>query len=360
MTSSAKQEPRSKRSSPLPSNLTAYLATFQDYQPIEWVRSGVAAIDLVIGGGIPRGRFIEVVGEPSTAKSAYVYTVIGAFQRAGAECVLIDSEAKADKEFVERLGVNFEKLHYAKGATIDECIRLLGNVAKMADPKQPVLVVWDSLASTPGAWEMEQHMDEKKEFTGEKASRARLFSAAFRAVLGDLTRKQVTFIGVNQLRTKFNFMGSTSMEAPGGKAIKYHSALRLMMRMRGRVKHKTHDVVTGMLVECEAIKNTLAAPFRKCQVRLDFATGFAMYSGLDELLLRHGRIQQKAGWLVYKDKTFRAGDLERVITEMPDLLDPLNSVIGDNVAPIDLSSGEAKEGSTEPATETAAAAENED
>lgn len=298
----------------------------------------MAAIDLVIGGGIPRGRFIEIIGEASTAKSAYAYTIIGAFQRAGAECVLIDSEAKADRSFVERLGVDFNKLHYSKGATIDQCIRLLGNVGQMADPKQPVLVVWDSLASTPGAWEMNEHMDEKKEFTGEKASRARLFSASFRAILGELARKQVTFIGINQLRTKFNFMGSTSMEAPGGKAIKFHAAVRLMMRMRGRVKHKAHDVVTGMLVECEAIKNTVAPPFRKCQVKLDFSTGFAMYSGLDELLLRHGRIQQKAGWLVYKDKNFRAGDLERIITEMPDLLDPINNTIGDDAPALDLSS----------------------
>jgi len=52
----------------------------------------------VIGAGIPRGRMIEVMGENSTAKSAFGYHAIGAFQRAGGKCILIDSEAKADSE----------------------------------------------------------------------------------------------------------------------------------------------------------------------------------------------------------------------------------------------------------------------
>ena len=298
----------------------------------------------MIGGGIPRGRFIEVMGEPSTAKSAFGYTVIGAFQRAGAECLLIDSEAKADRVFMERLGIDFTKLHYSRGEDLQKCVQMLKNVAEMSDPKNPVLIVWDSIASTPGAWEADAHSDEK-DFTGEKASRARYLSAALRAFAGKLSRKMVTFIGINQLRTQFNFMGSTSLTTPGGKAPKFTAAVRLMMRMKGRVKHRTHDVVTGMLVDVEAAKNTLAAPFRHCQVRLNFDTGFAPYSGLDELLLRHGRIQQKGGWLLYKDKSFHAGDIERIITEVPDLIAPLTTSVGDEQAALDLSS------STEPKEE---------
>lgn len=337
-------------------SLSAYLSSFRQYQPIEWIRTGIPAIDLVIGNGIPLGRFIEVLGEHSTAKSAFGYCVIAAFQRAGAECMLIDSEAKADKSFIERLGVDWSKLHYSAGETLKSCVHILGKIAKLADPKKPVLVVWDSIASTPGAWEMGEHMDEKKDFTGEKASRARFLSAAFRAVLGELARKQVTIIAINQLRTKFNFMGHSSMETPGGKAPKYHSGVRIRMREKGKIKHKATDVVTGIQLEVEAIKNTVAPPFRKCYVKFYFETGFAAYSGLDELLLRHGRIHQKAGWLQFGEKTFRGGEIERLISEMPGLIDPLSGTL-DSVSPgLDLSSDgdNPEEVPKEPESETAA------
>jgi len=340
-------------------SLTAYLSTFRQYLPIEWIRLGIPAIDLVIGAGIPRGRLIEVIGEHSTAKSAFGYSAIAAFQRAGAECVLIDSEQKADKSFIERLGVDWSKLTYSAGETLKTCIHMLGKIAQLADPEKPVLVVWDSIASTPGAWEMAEHMDEKKDFTGEKASRARYLSAALRAVLGELARKKVTIIAINQLRTKFNFMGHSSLESPGGKAPKFHSGVRIRMREKGKIKHKARDIVTGIQLEVEVIKSAVAPPYRKCYVKFYFETGFAAYSGLDELLLRHGRIHQKAGWLQYGERTFRGGEIERLIGEMPGLIDPLSGTL-DSVSPdLDLSSaGDAgEEAPKETESEAAAATE---
>lgn len=302
------------------------MGSIKEYEPIEWIRTGIPAIDLVIGSGIPRGRLIEIVGEPSTTKSAFGYTTIAAFQRAGGKCILIDSEAKADRNFIERFGVDFNDMSYSKGGTIKEVIQIIGRVSQMADPAVPVLIVWDSIAATPGAEELELHISDK-EFTGEKAARARYLSAAFRATCNDLARKKVTLIAINQLRTKFNFMGSVSMEAPGGKAPKYHAAVRIKMKDIGKIKHDDTGVITGIKVVFQAIKNACSAPFREAVLRFNFDSGFDLYSGLDELLLRHRRIEQKAGWLAYQGKTFRAGDLERIITEVPDIVAPLNGVM---------------------------------
>lgn len=281
----------------------------------------------MIGSGVPRGRFIEVIGQEATTKSAFAYAVIGAFQRAGGLVMLIDSEQKTDRTFAEKLGADFTKLGYSRGETIKEVVQIIGRVAQMAEAKVPTLVVWDSIAATRGADELATFTEDNKDFTGEKAARARYLSAAFRAVMGELAKKKVTFLAVNQLRTQFNFMGSTSQISPGGKAPKYAAGVRLMMRRTGNIKHKEADVVTGIQVAVEAIKNSCSPPFRKCTVRFKFDSGFDLYSGLDELLLRHGRLEQKAGWLSYKGKMFRSGELERVIAEMPDLLDPITTSV---------------------------------
>jgi recombination protein RecA len=297
---------------------------------------------LILGQGIPRGRYIELLGDPATAKSSLAYTIIGAFQRAGGTALLLDSEQKTDRSFAEKLGADFSKLGYSKGANIKECVQILGRVAQMADPKIPTLVVWDSIAATPGTEELEFAASDAQ-FKGERAARARELSAAFRAVMGTLSRKGVTFLGVNQLRTNFNMMGWTMQETTGGKAIKYSAGARLMMRTKGRIKHKLRDVVIGSVIEVEAIKNQCAPPFRKAQLKFKFDTGWDIYSGLDELLLRHGRIQEKAGWLQFKDKSFRSGDIGKIISEVPEMIEPLHGVIdsGEGTPDADLATTDA-------------------
>jgi recombination protein RecA len=336
------------------------LGSIKEYEPLEWVRTGIPAIDLVIGAGMPRGRMIEVVGEPSTTKSALGYAIIASFQRAGGKCVLIDSEAKSDRSFIERFGVNFEDLSYSKGGSMKDVIQLIGRVAQMADPAIPVLIVWDSIAATPGAEELELHVSDK-EFKGEMAARARYLSAAFRAVCNDLARKKVTLLAINQLRTKFNFMGHTSMESPGGKAPKYHAAVRIHMKDTGKIQHPDTDVVVGIRVLFKAIKNSCSVPFRYATLTFKFDTGFSIYSGLDELLIRHRRVESKAGWLTYQGKTFRAGDIERLVAEMPDIVNPLNGVIEiPDKSSNDSSSRDESKSEADSESETAKAAAGED
>lgn len=222
--------------------------------------------------------------------------------------------------------MDFDALSYSKGSSFKEVIQIIGRVAQMADPATPALIVWDSIAATPGAEELEFHVSDA-EYKGDMAVRARYLSAAFRACCNDLAKKKVTLLAINQLRTKFNFMGAVSMEAPGGKAPKYHAAVRIKMKDVGKIKDDTTGVVKGIKVSFSVIKNSCSPPFREATLRFMFDTGFDIYAGLDELLLRHRRIEKKGGWLSYQGKVFRPGDLERIITEVPDIVSPIHGAV---------------------------------
>jgi recombination protein RecA len=321
---------RARRSaSAAPASFEALIATLDDFEETEWVRTGIPAIDLIIGEGIPRGRFIEVVGDPATAKSALGYVVIAAFQRAGGAAILLDSEAKTDKKFAEMLGVDWSKLGYKLVKDLPDAIRIIGRVAQTANKKTPTIIVLDSIAATSRADELEEAVSDDG-IPAEKGSRARTLTAAFRATLGELSRKRVTLLGINHLKMSFNFMGYTTKESPGGRAIKYHAAIRLMMRTKGKIVDTQYDVVTGIEIETEAIKNEVAAPFRKAKMKFYFDTGFKQYSGLSELLLRHRRLKEAGGWLSFGDKKFRAKDIERIVSEVPELLEPLAGTMEDS------------------------------
>ena len=319
------KEPRVAKAAPA-LNLKALIATMQDYRPLECIRSGIHTIDMIIGKGIPRGRLIEILGDPGTAKSAFAQTAAGAFQRAGGHVIYVDAEEKVDRDFAERLGMDWDAAGHPTVTNIDELISLLNKVSKIAKREVPTLVVVDSFAAIRGIDEIEA-IDEDKGMGIDRGQRAKEFSKFFRIILGDLARKQVTLMGTNQVRVNFNFnTGYTTLESTGGKAVKFYAAVRLIMKPKGRIRSRERDLVLGQVIEVESIKNTVSAPFKKAMVHFKFDSGFVPYSGLDELLLRHGRIVQKAGWLCFKDKSFRSADIERICAEMPELLDPLNRV----------------------------------
>jgi recombination protein RecA len=293
------------------------------------LRTGIHALDLIMGAGIPRGRFIEVLGEPATTKTGFALEAAAAFQRAGGVAIYLEPESKLDRAWAERLGVDVETLGYDRPEDLPHLMRIVGKVAKSASPKIPVLIAVDSFAATPGAEELDELVSEDG-MQSEKAARARYLSAAFRASLMELSRKGVTLLGINQLRTTFNFFtGRSGQDSPGGRALKYHAGVRIMFRNRGRLKDRTRDVITGIAVEAEAIKNTCAVPFRKAVLRFRFETGFVRWSGVDELLIRHGRLTSAAGWLRYKDRKFRVNEIESVAAELPELLGPIQGSIED-------------------------------
>ena len=288
---------------------------------------------MICGSGIPRGRLVEVIGDPATTKSAFGVVVAAAFQRAGGIAIYLDSEAKLEKTWAERLGVDFSALAYYKPKDIKDAIRILGNVAKTASAKVPTVVCWDSLAGTSGVDELDATVAEEG-MKSEKAARAKYLSAGFRATQTELTRRGVTVLGINQLRTNFDFRtGRSWTDSPGGRAIKYHSGLRLSFRSRGRVFDRVRDLVVGIEVEVEAIKNTCSEPFRRAKLRFRFESGFARWSGLEELLVRHGRITSASGWLRYRDRKFRKEELESIASELPDILAPLSAVAEENPLP---------------------------
>lgn len=281
----------------------------------------------MIGGGIPLGRFIEIIGENSTAKTGLLLQIIAAFQRAGHDAVLLEPEAKLDPDWAQRLGVDWAALHYDQPEDLKWLTQFLARVGTTASAKKPVVIGVDSLAAVPGIGELEAA--ESEEGMGEeKMKRARHLSQMLRATLLQLSKKNVTLIAINQLRTKVDFRtGYSGFDSTGGKAIKYHTAVRLNMKNRGRLKTKVGDVTVGIQVEVEAIKNQMAPPFRATKMRFRFETGFDRWFGLDELLIRYGRVENIGGWLSFKGRKFRRSEIEQVAAEMPEILEPIRGVI---------------------------------
>lgn len=319
-----KGEPKPPPLSKDSSAWTRLLASMHGYEPVEWIRLNVPALDLAIGQGIPRGRFVTVVGEPKTAKTAFVLTCCTAFQRAGGLVIYLDCEHKLDRDFAVKLGVDWSKIYYERPDNIQEFGKILGRISETAPSKTPVIIVADGLAALPGAEELVDLLSDEGISMTEGLHRAKGLTQAIRTTLLRLSKKNVTLMAINQIRVKINPFGPSGKEPTGGSHLKYSSALSLMFRAKEKIsKVGDRNVIVGEWIEVEVVKNTFAPPHRKVKVSFKYDTGFVPYSGFADFLIRYGRIVERAGFLVFKDRKFQKDKISTVAGEMPELLAPI-------------------------------------
>ena len=242
------------------------------------VPTGIFALDhYVIGlGGLPCGRMVELFSEEGGGKSSLVYAAAAGAQQAGGTAVLVESEASFSEERARVFGVDTGKLVLVEAAAAETGMALEGvlqrieTIAHGVKPADgPVLVAWDSLAATPTAEEV------KNGVVGDEmaSDRAKTLSRACRALSGLAATSGICLLVVNQTRTKFGGgWGGPDYTTPGGKAVKFHSSLRLQILGGAAVKDHGRHVAKDVTIM--AAKNRHAPPWRKARVRLDYATGW--------------------------------------------------------------------------------------
>lgn len=100
-------------------------------QNIETVRLPMASVGLTdaLGGGIGRGRFTTIYGNPSAGKSLLCMQSIAMWQEEGLNCAWLDSEMSFEAKWARRLGVDTSELILVQkrsvGAATDEVIPLI-------------------------------------------------------------------------------------------------------------------------------------------------------------------------------------------------------------------------------------------
>lgn len=69
---------------------------------IETVPTGSISLDIALGGGIPRGRVVEIFGPESSGKTTLTLHVIAEIQKQGGQAAFIDAEHALDPEYAKK------------------------------------------------------------------------------------------------------------------------------------------------------------------------------------------------------------------------------------------------------------------
>jgi len=255
-----------------------------------WISTGCKQLDYIIAnrenGGMPEGRIIEIFGPPSIGKSHLAIQIGRSTQQMGGIVVYIDTENATSVENLGLLGVDINKRFvYVDTHCTEEVLSIAESTimkAKAMDKDVPITIIWDSVAATSPKAELIGDYD--KESIGLQA---RAISKGMRKITGVISNQNVLFVILNQIRTKIGVMYGDPTTTPGGKAIPFHSSVRIKLGAGQRIENKDKEVV-GIHVTAKTIKNKVAPPFREAKFEIHFGKGIKEHEQVFDLLRKHG------------------------------------------------------------------------
>ena len=255
-----------------------------------WISTGSKQLDYIISnrrdGGLPEGRIVEIFGPPSIGKSHIAIQIARSTQELGGIVVYIDTENATSVENLGLLGVDISKRFvYVDTHCTEEVLSIAESTimkAKAMDKDVPVTIIWDSVAASSPKAELLGDYD--KESIGLQA---RAISKGMRKITGIIANQNVLMVCLNQIRTKIGVMYGDPTTTPGGKAIPFHSSVRIKLGAGQRIENKDKEVV-GIHVSAKTIKNKVAPPFRTVNFEIHFGKGIKEHEQVFDLLRKHG------------------------------------------------------------------------
>ena len=110
-----------------------------------------AMIDLAIGRpGFPAGRLTEIMGQEASSKSTLGYHILAECQRIGGIGILVETEEAFETTRLKKLGIKVDDLIICQPKHMEEAFEMMEmNILELRKHHDgPIVVVWDSVAST--------------------------------------------------------------------------------------------------------------------------------------------------------------------------------------------------------------------
>lgn len=257
---------------------------------VETIPTGALTLDMALGGGLPKGRVIEIYGPESSGKTTLALHAIAEIQRQGGVAAFIDAEHALDPYYAANLGVNTEDLLISQPDTGEMGLEICDQLVRSSAVD---LIVIDSVAALTPRAEIEGEMGDS-----HMGLQARLMSQALRKITGNIGKSQCTVIFLNQLRLKIGVTYGNPETTTGGNALKFYASVRLDIRRIQTLK-KGNDQF-GIRVKVKVAKNKVAPPFRIAEFDIIFGEGISILGCLLDIAEEHDIVVRKGAWYSFE------------------------------------------------------------
>jgi recombination protein RecA len=264
---------------------------------VETIPTGSLSLDIALGGGIPKGRIIEIYGPESSGKTTVTLHAIAEVQKAGGTAAFIDAEHALDPSYAKRIGVDVENLLLSQPDNGEQALEITETLVRS---NAVDVIVVDSVAALVPRAEIEGDMGDS-----HMGLQARLMSQALRKLTGVISRSHTTVIFINQIRMKIGVMFGNPETTTGGNALKFYSSVRMDIRRISQIKQA--DAVIGNRTRVKVVKNKIAPPFREAEFDIMYNQGISRAGDILDLATNRNIVEKSGAWFSYEGNKIGQG-----------------------------------------------------
>lgn len=278
--------------------MTIKTASESSFNTVDWIPTGLLALDKILGGGVPTKRITEVSGPNSIGKTTLALMLAGQAQKMGKKVIWADQEWSWDNAYAEILGVDTKKV----GLIQEEIAEMaLDDIEDFAAKEKGALIVIDSVGALNARKEAEKDMGGKT-----IAVQANLVSKFCRKIVPRLAIYNHALLVINH-----EFMDIMSpvpkIKTSGGAKLEYHKSIWLRLKKTNK-RVLEGERQTGDIIEAEIRKHKLAPTMKQtCELTMIYGAGFSVEADLMQQLLDSGEITKKGNTFFYGDKKLGVG-----------------------------------------------------
>ena len=298
----------------------------------EWISTGSTMLDLAISnrpnGGLPVGRIIEITGLEASGKSLLAAHALADTQKKGGLAVYIDTENAISREFLEAIGINLKDMLYVPLDTIEDIFDAIDSIVESVrknSKNRLVTIVVDSVAGASTKIELAADYDKD----GWATSKAIILSKAMRKITNFVGRERICLIFTNQLRTRLGVSFGDQWTTSGGKAIAFHSSVRLRLKSVGQIKlaksASAPEAVLGITTRAQVVKNRMGPPLRSVDYEIYFDSGIDDFGSWLTMLKNYNLVTQAGAWYTYTNTDtgeiikFQSKDFKEKLLDDPEM-----------------------------------------
>ena len=286
---------------------------------VETISTGSLSLDLALGGGIPKGRIIEIYGPESSGKTTLSLHAVAEVQKAGGVAAFVDAEHALDPSYAEKIGVKLDTLLVSQPDNGEQALEIVETLVRS---NAVDIIVVDSVAALVPQAEIEGDMGD-----AHMGLQARLMSQALRKLTGIINKSKCTVIFLNQLRMKIGVMFGNPETTTGGNALKFYASVRMDIRRTSQIK--AGDDVIGNRTRVKVVKNKIAPPFREAEFDIMYNRGISTEGDVLDLAADKGFVDKAGAWYSYKGNKIAQGReaAKQYLSENPEVLAELDASI---------------------------------
>lgn len=249
---------------------------FANQTSLEFIPSGAAVLDCVLGGGWPLTRISNIVGDQSTGKTLMAIEACANFNRKWPKGLMFYREAESafDEDYAAALGMPVEAVSFIDSddfVTIEQFYEDLQKACQECIRRdQPGLYVCDSLDALSSDEEQKTKFDAGSYAMGKPKQMGKLL----RMCKSEIAKAKMNLIIISQTRDKIGseFVAKTRS---GGRALDFFASQVIWLSHRAEVSRQVNSVkrVVGVEVMAKCEKNKISLPRRRCEFTITFGSG---------------------------------------------------------------------------------------